>query len=53
MLKLFGLNDNDKLANSDWLKAHALFTIQVTDGQIWKNFVFNEEMTAKMQPATG
>ena len=28
--------------NSDWLKAHA-----------WKNFVFNEEMTSKMQPSTG
>ena len=28
--------------NSDWLKA-----------QIWKNFMFDEEMTAKMRPATG
>ena len=25
----------------------------VTDDQIWKNCVFNEEMTSKMQPATG
>ena len=25
----------------------------VTDDQIWKNFVFNEEMTLKMQPSTG
>ena len=25
----------------------------VTDDQIWKNFVFNKEMTSKMQPATG
>ena len=24
-----------------------------TDDQIWKNFVFNEKMTLKMQPATG
>ena len=23
------------------------------DDQIWKNFVFNEQMTSKMQPATG
>ena len=29
--------------NSDWLP----------DDQIWKNFVFNEEMTSKMQPSTG
>ena len=27
--------------------------LQVTDDQIWKNFVFNEEMMSKMQPATG
>ena len=41
--------------NSDWLKAHAQFTItmQVTYDQIWKNFVFNEEMTSKMQLSTG
>ena len=24
----------------------------VTDDQIWKNFVFNEEMTSKMQSST-
>ena len=27
--------------------------LPVTDDQIWKNFVFNEEMTSKMQPSTG
>ena len=27
--------------------------LPVNDDQIWKNFVFNEEMTSKMQPATG
>ena len=27
--------------------------VDVTDDQIWKNFVFNEEMTSKMQPSTG
>ena len=27
--------------------------LPVTDDQIWKNFVFDEEMTSKMQPSTG
>ena len=27
--------------------------LPVTDDQIWKNFVFNEKMTSKMQPSTG
>ena len=28
------------------------FKFIVTDDQIWKNFVLNEEMTSKMQPST-
>ena len=44
--------------NSDWLEYAKsssiwLWWIMTVCDQIWKNFVFNEEMTSKMQPATG
>ena len=39
--------------NSDWLKAHAWFTMTSYWWPNLEEFVFNEEMTSKMQPSTG